>query len=104
MHSLPPTPEWVPLKDIIEILHHPDFYWGSIPDAKYIELRIDTRDNCCLVKDRNGKPLKIEHLRQAIDRTYVKGMNENVPDPSEMIELPEGAAKILHEHFEELSK
>lgn len=97
--------EWVPLKDVIEMLHHPDFYWGMMSglDVKYLELRVDTRGNCCLIRNRNGKPVSLEDMKQALNKVIIKGMNENATE-NEMINLPEGAAKILADSFEELIK
>ncbi len=49
---------WMPLARISELLTNRKWFWCFTPDAwdlKYIDIRVDTRDNCCVVKDRNGK-------------------------------------------------
>jgi hypothetical protein len=68
---------WISLDRIVRVLRHPDFYWGNIPRAKYLELRIDTRDNCALIMDRNGKPVTIEDLEAAAENPSMPGMNDN---------------------------
>lgn len=71
---------WLPLAEIIDIIHHPNFYWGSMggfTDCKYIELRIDTRDNCCVVRDRNHKLVDVAKLKAALDKPIMAGMNSN---------------------------
>lgn len=77
--SLPPD-NWIPLSEIVDIIHHPNFYWGAIDeftDCKYLELRIDTRDNCCMVRDRNHKPVDLVKLKAALEEPIIEGMNEN---------------------------
>lgn len=76
----PPAARWVPLADVLKLLNHPDFHWcvgGGLSDLKYMELRIDTRDNCCLVMDRNRKPVDLSRAAKALESPYLKGMNDN---------------------------
>jgi hypothetical protein len=76
---LPPN-NWVPLLEVVELLHHPNFYWGSmggLTNAKYLDLRIDTRDLRCIVKDRDGKPLSLDRIREGLADPVMTGMNEN---------------------------
>ncbi len=72
---------WVPLARVLAVLNHPNFYWGNTnmaATAKYLELRIDTRDNHCVVMDAKHKLLDIKHLEEACLKFYVPNMNENV--------------------------
>lgn len=90
--SLPPSdspvqrqPEdagWVPLVQVVELLYHPNFHWCAhqvFADCKYLELRVDTRDNWCLVRDQNGRALNLSELRQALENPTLEKMNENAP-------------------------
>lgn len=77
--NLPPN-NWIPLSEIIDIIHHPSFYWGAMDgfmDCKYLELRIDTRDNCCMVRDRNHKPVDLAKLKAALEKPIIKNTNSN---------------------------
>lgn len=72
--------EWVPLLDLVKILHHPNFYWGSMggfTNCKYLEIRIDTRDCKCLVRDRDGKPVDLLELAAACEKPVMAEMNQN---------------------------
>lgn len=92
MTTLPPAPDWVPLLEVVELLHHPNFYWGSmggLTGLKYLDLHIDTRDNQCVVTDRDGNPVSLATIRAALAKPIMADMNENpeititpvVPDP-----------------------
>lgn len=78
-------PEWVPLADVVSLLNHPDFYWGVLDcRVKYLQLRVDTRDNLCLVKDRNDRPISLDLIQERIAKLHqdnsnewMRGMNEN---------------------------
>lgn len=41
--------EWYPLADVVELLQSRTWNWLIAPTTKYLEIRIDTRDMCCLV-------------------------------------------------------
>jgi hypothetical protein len=55
--------EWLPLDTVIEKIKKikPD-NWYKFPSIKYIELRIDTRDLTCLIRNRKGKEIDIKEL------------------------------------------
>ena len=77
---VPPIAKWVNLKDLLEFLTHPDFYWGSheqFLDLKYLELRVDTRDLHCIVKDRNGKMVDLDKMKALLPDVCINEMNEN---------------------------
>lgn len=42
------------------------WYWNT--RCKYVELRIDMRDQCCLIRDREGKPISLEQLQYQYSR------------------------------------
>lgn len=78
--ELPPIAKWENLKDVLAFLTHPDFYWGAhndFIDLKYLELRVDTRDLHCIVKDRNGKIVDLEKMKALLPDVVFKEMNEN---------------------------
>lgn len=77
------TATWVSLEEVIELINHPDFYWGShndFIDLKYINLRIDTRDLACIVRDRNNKPVDIKKIKDSLPDVVIKGMNETADE------------------------
>ena len=78
----PPQDGWVPLARLLAVLYHPDFYWGTNNDAaacKYIEVRIDTRDNMALVRNQRSDLVDIQDLERATQNPAIAGMNENDP-------------------------
>lgn len=75
-------PQWVPLLEVVALLHHPNFYWGAmggLTNCKYLDLRIDTRDCKCLVRDRDGRPVTLERIREGLEKPTMAEMNENPP-------------------------
>lgn len=75
-------PQWVPLLEVVALLHHPNFYWGAmggLTNCKYLDLRIDTRDCKCLVRDRDGRPVTLERIREGLAQPTCAEMNENPP-------------------------
>lgn len=89
---------WVPLADVVEVLRHPNFYWGSmggLTSLKYMELRIDTRDNKCVVRDRDGKPVSMERIRESLANPIRPDMNQNTPHPRET--MGKGATAIIED-------
>ena len=74
------APTWVSLLDVVRLLHHPNFYWGAmggLTNLKYINLWIDTRDNRCVLTDRDGKPVTLERIQRGLDAPTMGEMNEN---------------------------
>lgn len=41
--------EWYPLAEVVKLLDEKKWSWPYSPETKYIEIRVDTRDNHCLV-------------------------------------------------------
>lgn len=77
-NHLPPDP-WVPLLDVVRALHHPNFYWGSMggfTNCKYLDLRVDTRDGRCLVRDRDGRPVRLADIQAALEKPTMAEMNQ----------------------------
>jgi len=55
------------LKDIYEHLSNKKWYWSVTEGAyrfKYITIKVDTRDNVCLLLDRHGEEFDLEDLRK----------------------------------------
>lgn len=59
--------EWVPLDKIIRILKKSNWSWVRNPKCKYIGLRIDTRDNRCLIQNRYEEDIGLEELEYQQD-------------------------------------
>lgn len=75
-----PVVKWENLKDVLEFLTHPDFYWGAhneFVDLKYLELRVDTRDLHCIVKDQNGKMVDLKKMKALLTDVVINEMNQN---------------------------
>lgn len=51
---------------LAKIKSHPDL-WVGHSDYKYLELRVDTRDGAFLLRDRNGKEIRPDHVLGAIN-------------------------------------
>lgn len=97
--GVPPRPrpgKWIPLARLVELLIHPDFWWGNnngtVP-CKYLIARIDTRDDHVLLADGDGRLIDIEFLEDSCRTTKSPGMNENARklqesmDPGEQAEF-----------------
>jgi len=72
----------VSLLEVVALLHHPNFYWGAmggLTNCKYLDLRIDTRDCKCVVRDRDGRPVTLERIRKGLEKPTMAEMNENPP-------------------------
>lgn len=97
-----PASDWVPLRRVLGLLHHPNFFWScpglGVTELKYMELRIDTRDCGCLVKDRNGRQLKPEQLEELEQNlASFKGMFNHMNENQEMALLPAEALTALQQ-------
>lgn len=57
--------KWIPLDEAVEIIKEFDAGWPHNFKFKYLSLRIDTRDNHCVMMDRDGKPVDPEDVRTA---------------------------------------
>lgn len=91
---LPPNDHWVPLLDVVQLLHHPNFYWGGmdgLTNCKYLNLCIDTRDLKCVITDRDNRPVSLERLRRGVERPTMAGMNGN---PEVKIEVTPRASEM----------
>lgn len=63
---LPPDP-WVPVADALAIIQDPRWQWALNARCKYVELRIDTRDGRCIIKDRDGQTITLKQLSRQLD-------------------------------------
>lgn len=97
-----PDSNWVPLRRVVDLLHHPNFFWScpglGVTELKYMDLHIDTRDCACLVKDRNGRQLKPDQLAE-LEQTLAsfKGMFTSMNENREMALLPAEALTALQQ-------
>ena len=63
---------WIPIEKIMEVVNvskdedDHSWYWGGNFKCKYIELRIDMRDGCCLLKDRKGNEITLKQLKHQV--------------------------------------
>lgn len=63
--SLIDAPEWLPVLQVIraiEIAKDSGWDWCKNSTCKYIELRIDMRNDKCLIKDRDGNLIDLQKL------------------------------------------
>lgn len=70
MTTLPPDP-WVPLSEVLAILNDPRWTWVRNARCKYVDLRVDTRDMKCLIRDRDGLVITLHDLSRQMDE-YLK--------------------------------
>jgi hypothetical protein len=78
---IPDDVQWMPLARVLAVLNHPDYFWGNTNASafcKYLTLRIDTRDNHCVVMDGRGQRFDIALLEEACLQAPVPNMNANV--------------------------
>ncbi len=55
--------EWVPTSSVLDVITDKNWSWIANNRCKYVELRIDTRDGHCVIRDRHGKPITLDDLR-----------------------------------------
>jgi hypothetical protein len=70
---------WVPVDKALAILRDKRWSWASNHRCKYVELRIDTRDMHCTIRDRDGKSITLKQLSRQMD-TYLEPEEEHEPD------------------------
>lgn len=58
--------KWIDLKKILEVIESDYFYWGNHSRLKYLNIRIDTRDNHAVLFDRDDKEIDLEILKKGI--------------------------------------
>ena len=59
---------WVPVTDVLAILNDERWSWASNAHCKYVELRIDTRDMHCCIKDRDSESITLHDLARQMDK------------------------------------
>ena len=57
------NPSWNSVEEVLAVLNDPEWRWIRNTRCKYVELRIDTRDNHCVIRDRDGNPITLEELK-----------------------------------------
>jgi len=60
-------PEWIPVTSVIKILKSlktKGWCWSRNSKCKYIEIRIDMRDQNCILKDRDGNFITLKQLEE----------------------------------------
>ncbi|HWA86306.1 MAG TPA: hypothetical protein VG710_08805 [Opitutus sp.] len=63
---LPPY-RWVPVADVLAIIRDKRWSWVRNNACKYIDLRIDTRNEHCLIFDRDHREITIKDLSRQLD-------------------------------------
>jgi len=56
--------KWSPAQEALDIITDEEWMWPRNVRCKYIELRIDTRDGHCIIKDREGKVITLQELQR----------------------------------------
>lgn len=64
--AVPPY-RWVPVKDVLAIIRDPRWSWVRNNGCKYIELRIDTRNEHCLIYDRDKNEITLKDISRQLD-------------------------------------
>lgn len=62
---------WTPIQDILKVIllaQNSGWMWYWNTRCKYVELRIDMRDQCALIRDREGKLISLEQLQYQYSR------------------------------------
>ena len=62
-----PPYRWVPVADVLAIIRDKRWSWVRNNACKYIELRIDTRNECCLIFDRDKREVTLKDLSRQGD-------------------------------------
>lgn len=66
--ELPPeAAHWSPVADVLAVINDPRWSWVRNTPCKYIELRIDTRNQACLIYDRDKRPMTLRELSRQLD-------------------------------------
>ncbi len=65
--SGPPFTRWEPLADVLAVIHDPRWSWVRNNRCKYVELRMDTRDQRCLIFNRDRELITMQDLRRQGD-------------------------------------
>jgi hypothetical protein len=58
--------EWIPIDDVLSVVKastREEWRWYLNSRCKYIDLRVDMRDGCCVLKDRNGRLITLDQLK-----------------------------------------
>lgn len=66
--GLPPS-DWVPLADVLQIIRSTQqnggrWTWARNAHCKYLDIRLDTRDGRCLLRNRDGKSITLDDLKR----------------------------------------
>lgn len=88
--------DWFKFKYVAEQLDNRKWWWGSgASQLKYINIRVDTRDNHCVVtfEDRNGKVFadsleKFTEIMKALDEKTTSFTFEDMRDCMRRYENP----------------
>jgi len=74
---------WYPITKIVERLEKRKWWWSAAAwHLKYINIRVDTRDNCCIVtvEDRDGEVVakNIDEFNSLMDHLDKKMEGKNL--------------------------
>ncbi len=72
--------KWSSAQEALDVIMDEDWIWPRNARCKYIELRIDTRDGHCIIKDLEGKIITMKELQR---QAGVKAKNPIVSEQDE---------------------
>lgn len=71
---------WKNFKQVTDFINERPLNWMKHSDLKYIEIRLDTRDMGCIVKDRDGNLIDWDDFKMKISR-----MREEDPEEDDIL-------------------
>jgi hypothetical protein len=63
-------PKWEHIDGVYQVLQEMNHAtWTRDFGLKYLTIRVDTRDNCCVIFDRNEKRIMLDELKERIRKS-----------------------------------
>jgi len=63
--------KWESVTDVLNIIKDPRWWWSRNSRCKYITLRIDTRDQHCLITNNEGDAITLKDLARQIENYHL---------------------------------
>ena len=70
---------WIDIRKVLHIITHPSWVWALNAKCKYIELRVDTRDGRCTMKNRDGDSITLKELCRQVDDPREDLLSYSIP-------------------------